>query len=158
MKLKGNGYCKSGYYAGWDNKGTANQDACDLLCLSEEQCTFAAYFKDQTCNRYKDKSCILDTSNNFERAYTTYYKDFGAQGIFYYFFMIMHIDYHKFRIAKLRTLNFAKKTVFWKTSQKFSISDDFENKFRKFILEEKFSILDDFEHKCWTLISLIDAI
>ena len=112
MKLKGNGHCKSGYYAGWDGKGTANQDACNLLCLSEEQCTFAAYFKDgqsQTCSRYKGKSCILKTSNDFERAHTTYYKDLGAQGIFYYFVMIMHIDYHKFRIAKLRTLNFAKK-------------------------------------------------
>ena len=112
MKLKGNGYCKSGYYAGWDDKGTANQDACNLLCLSERQCTFAAYFNDgqsQTCSRYKDKSCILDTSNDFKRAHTTYYKELDAQGIFHFFVIIMQIDNHKFRIAKLRTLNFGKK-------------------------------------------------
>ena len=111
MKLKGNGYCKSGYYAGWDGQGTANQEACNMLCLSEKQCTFAAYLNDgqkQTCSRYKGKSCILDTSSEHKRAHTTYYK-YLPQGIFYFFVMIMHIDYHKFRIAKLRTLNFGEK-------------------------------------------------
>ena len=114
MKLKGNGYCTSGYYAGWDSKGTANQDACNLLCLSERQCTFAAYLGSgqsggKTCNRFKDKRCILDTSDFFKRAHTTYYKEFDTQGIFHFFVIIMQIDNHKFRIAKLRTLNFGKK-------------------------------------------------
>ena len=100
MKLKGNGHCKSGYYAGWDGKGTANQDACNLLCLSEKQCTFAAYYNDgqkQSCSRFNGNSCILDTSDtsessgDFKKAHTTYYKSL-PQGIFQFFIIIMHID------------------------------------------------------------------
>ena len=104
MKLMGNGHCKSGYLAGWDGKGTANQDACNQLCLSEKQCTFAAYVDDakgKSCSRYKGKSCILDTSSVHKKAHTTYYKDLQAQGIFH-FFMIMRT----FLIARLRTLNY----------------------------------------------------
>ena len=78
MKLMGNGHCKSGYLAGWDGKGIANQDACNQLCLSEKQCTFAAYFNDsqtQTCSRYKGKTCILDTSTDRKKAHTPSYKE-----------------------------------------------------------------------------------
>ena len=112
----GNGVCDSGYYAGWDDKGTANQDACNLLCLSEKDCTFAAYFNDgqeKSCSRFKGKSCILGSSDARHRAHTIYYKDL-SQGMFYYFVMIMHIDNCKFRTAKLLTLNFGET---------FSISD-----------------------------------
>jgi len=82
MQLMGNGHCNAGYYAGWDGKGTANQDACNLLCLSEKQCTFASYVNDVkgvSCSRYKGKSCIMDTSSEHIRNHVTYYKDLGDQ-------------------------------------------------------------------------------
>ena len=93
MKLLGNGYCNAGFYAGHDNKGTANQDACNLLCLSEKECTFAAYNggKRKTCSRYNGKSCILYTSDADSRAHTTYYKDL-SQGMFHYSVMITHSE------------------------------------------------------------------
>ena len=122
----GNGVCNSGYYAGWDDKGTANQDACNLLCLSEKQCTFAAYFDDghrKTCSRYKDEICILDASSDYKKAYATYYKDLGAEGIFNFFIVIMYIDYYKFWTARFWALNFGEI---------LKISNDFENKFLDF--------------------------
>ena len=104
MKLMGNGHCKSGYLAGWDGKGTANQDACNQLCLSEKQCTFAAYVNDargKSCSRYKGKNCILDTSSDHKKAHITYYKDLGSQGIFHFLVTIMYIAYHKYCTTKM---------------------------------------------------------
>ena len=117
MKLMGNGICSAGYYAGWDGRGTANQDACNLLCLLEKECTFTAYFNDgqsQTCSRYNGKSCILDTSDAGRRAHTTYYKEL-PQGMFHNFVIIRHIDDNKFRTAELWTLNLGEN---------FSMSDN----------------------------------
>ena len=90
MKLVGNGHCTSGYYAGWDGKGIANQDACKLLCLFEKQCSFAAYVDDgigKSCSRYKGNTCILDTSDDHKKAHTTYRKDIGRWGIYFTFLL-----------------------------------------------------------------------
>merc|ERR1719494_927934 len=92
----GRGYCKHGFYAGWDWKGTGSAEECKRLCLSEEQCTFAAFYRgdshgrrkcswkkvwgipvpfskkchtvnDATCSRYNGASCPL---NNDKGHYT----------------------------------------------------------------------------------------
>ena len=103
----GNGHCKYGYYTSWDGKGIANQDACNRLCPSEKQCTFVAYFNDgqrQTCSHYRGKTCIMDTSSDYKRAF---------------FLIITYIDQRKFWAPKLWTLNFGKI---------FSIADNFGKK------------------------------
>ena len=113
MQVMGIGHCDWLWlYADWDGKGTANQDACNQLCLSEEQCTFASYFNDgqkQTCSRYNGTSCVTDTSNDYIKAHTTYYKDVGTQGIFYFFATIIYIAYQKYCTATLRTLDLGER-------------------------------------------------
>ena len=64
----GIGHCDAGYYAGWDDKGLESRKACEALCLSEEQCTYAAWQHGKTCSRYYGEACNLDrTAKNFEK-------------------------------------------------------------------------------------------
>ena len=103
MKLLGDGYCRfARFYAGEDSKGTANQEACNLLCMSEKECTFAAYINThylQACFRYNSTSCVLDVSSANKIAYTTYYKDPGAfQGMFCFFVIIGTLITINFRL------------------------------------------------------------
>ena len=64
MTIHGQGYCRDGFYAGWDGKGTASQEECNALCLSESQCKYAAWWSHQTCSRYQDSNCILNGDVN----------------------------------------------------------------------------------------------
>ena len=65
----GTGHCDAtGYYAGWDSKGLESSRACKALCLSEEQCTYAAWYHGKTCSRYNGKECNLDRDRkDFEK-------------------------------------------------------------------------------------------
>ena len=65
----GTGHCDAtGYYAGWDSKGLESRKACEAICLSEEQCTYAAWFHGKTCSRYNGETCNLDrTRKDFEK-------------------------------------------------------------------------------------------
>ena len=60
MVAHGLGYCRTGYYAGWDGKGTESQAACNTVCLAEKECTYAAWYKGQTCSRYNLEGCSLN--------------------------------------------------------------------------------------------------
>jgi hypothetical protein len=60
MTSYGQGYCNNEYLRGWDGKGTASQDACNLVCLAETDCTYAAFNKGKTCSRYKGSGCDLN--------------------------------------------------------------------------------------------------
>jgi len=70
MTHLGVGYCTSGFYAGWDGKGIDSQEACNQVCLTEQQCTYAAFFAGETCSRYNGNSCTL----NSDTTHTTYAK------------------------------------------------------------------------------------
>lgn len=77
MFAYGWGYCKNGYYAGWDDIGTANEEDCKKLCLSEVECMYAAYINEgneKTCSRYNQATCQLLTSDSTQRAYKTFFK------------------------------------------------------------------------------------
>ena len=56
------GHCDAGYYAGWDKKGLETRESCDAVCLSETQCTYAAWQLGHTCSRFKNKECNLNPS------------------------------------------------------------------------------------------------
>ena len=64
MESLGKGYCKNGYYKGWDGKGIISQDACIKVCLSEQSCTYAAFYEGKTCSRYYEQSCVLNDDKN----------------------------------------------------------------------------------------------
>ena len=74
----GIGYCDSGYYAGWDGKGTESQEACNKLCLEESQCTYAAWWSGTngkaTCSRYNGKTCSLTCNQPCTNPHVTYWK------------------------------------------------------------------------------------
>ena len=74
----GVGYCDSGYYAGWDGKGTESQEACNKLCLEESQCTYAAWWfetkEKATCSRYNGKTCSLTCNQPCTKPHVTYWK------------------------------------------------------------------------------------
>ena len=74
MKKHGNGYCKSGYYAGHDGKGIESQEDCNNVCLQEPECLYAALHKGKTCSRYNEKICEL----NSDRNHITYKKDLDS--------------------------------------------------------------------------------
>ena len=63
MYYFGIGYCDAGYYAGWDDKGNDSQEACNNICLSELQCTYAAWYPSETCSRYKGTTCNSVTND-----------------------------------------------------------------------------------------------
>jgi hypothetical protein len=65
MKYLGSGFCTSGYYAGWDSKGIESSEACNQVCLSEQQCTYAAFKAGKTCSRYNGDSCTLNSDANY---------------------------------------------------------------------------------------------
>ena len=67
MERFGQGYCKSGFYAGWDGKGLESQDACNKVCLEEPECTYAAWWESVTCSRYNEVDCEL---NGYENHFT----------------------------------------------------------------------------------------
>ena len=67
MERFGQGYCKSGFYAGWDGKGLESQDACNRVCLEEPECTYAAWWESVTCSRYNEVDCEL---NGYENHFT----------------------------------------------------------------------------------------
>jgi hypothetical protein len=60
----GEGYCTTGYYAGWDGKGIKSQADCDAVCASESQCRHAAFYQGKTCSRYKGATCTLNSDKN----------------------------------------------------------------------------------------------
>lgn len=77
MEYRGIGFCDDGYYAGWDGKGEASVQDCKNLCMSEDQCTFAAYFNigdRRTCSRYNKDTCNLDTTSLNAKNHTTFAK------------------------------------------------------------------------------------
>jgi len=74
MTHLGQGYCNEGYYAGWDNQGIASQEACNDVCLNDENCKFAAWNPGYTCSRYKDTTCNLNNDVN----HVTYAKTIGG--------------------------------------------------------------------------------
>ena len=69
MIYYGPGYCDAGYYAGWDNVGTKSQEACNGVCLSEQECTYAAWWPNITCSRYNQTTCTLN-SNAYHVTYS----------------------------------------------------------------------------------------
>ena len=77
MVAYGHGYCKSGYYEGWDEKGKASEEDCKKVCLLDDQCTFASFYESNTCSRYNEASCELPAPDE----YTTFIK----KGIFLIF-------------------------------------------------------------------------
>jgi len=74
MQDHGQGLCTAGYYGGWDGKGLLNDHECKSVCLSEPQCTYAAFYKDRTgrgtCSRYQNSTCSLTTVNEGSNYYT----------------------------------------------------------------------------------------
>merc|ERR1719499_269163 len=64
MTHLGVGYCTSGFYAGWDGQGIDSQEACNQVCLTEQQCTYAAFFAGKTCSRYNGNACTLNSDTN----------------------------------------------------------------------------------------------
>ena len=64
MERFGQGYCKSGYYAGWDGKGVESQDTCNKVCLEDPKCTYAAWWESETCARYNEVDCKLNGDAN----------------------------------------------------------------------------------------------
>ena len=74
MERLGIGYCKNGYDAGWDEKGLDSQEACNLVCLSEKRCKFAAWYPKKTCSRYNGEICDLETNDDFHKSYSTFEK------------------------------------------------------------------------------------
>jgi len=74
MTFKGNGFCTSGYYAGWDGKGIGSQESCNQVCLTEPQCTYAAFYAGRTCSRYRGDSCTLNSDSD----HITYAKQSGV--------------------------------------------------------------------------------
>ena len=64
MERFGQGYCKSGYYAGWDGKGVDSQDTCNKVCLEDPECTYAAWYGSKTCSRYNEVDCKLNGDAN----------------------------------------------------------------------------------------------
>ena len=66
MAHYGKHYCKNpsaGYYAGWDDLGIENEEACKELCKNDQLCTYAASKPGHTCSRYKGESCDLKTDS-----------------------------------------------------------------------------------------------
>ena len=64
MAHYGKHYCKNpsaGYYAGWDDLGIENEEACKELCRRERLCRYAASKPGHTCSRYKGGLCELFT-------------------------------------------------------------------------------------------------
>ena len=62
----GKHYCKNpsaGYYAGWDDLGIENEEACKELCRGERLCKYAASRPGHTCSRYKGGLCELFTDS-----------------------------------------------------------------------------------------------
>ena len=80
MERLGIGYCKDGYDAGWDGKGIESQEACNLVCLSEKRCKFAAWYPNKTCSRYTGTICDLQANTDKEKSHTTFEKK--SSGIF----------------------------------------------------------------------------
>ena len=76
MKTLGQGHCTVEYLAGWDGKGIDSQEACNKVCETENDCTFAAFKKDASCSRYKGKSCKLQ----YHADYFTFQKRTGKDG------------------------------------------------------------------------------
>ena len=64
MDSHGQGYCEAGYYGGWDGLGLDSQDACNAVCMSEDQCTYAAWNSGSTCSRYNGADCALNGKLN----------------------------------------------------------------------------------------------
>ena len=78
MEYFGIVHCNDGYYAGWDGKGEASEEACKNLCMREGLCTFVAYLNmgnRKTCSRYNKDTCNLDANVKYnERNHTTFEK------------------------------------------------------------------------------------
>ena len=82
MTNLGSGFCYNGYYAGWNDKGKNSLEACHDVCLSEPQCTYAAWKNGATCSRYYGVTCNQDGSKNdgnFEN-YALYKKQLPMNG------------------------------------------------------------------------------
>ena len=56
----GDGYCEKGYYAGWDKKAVMRQEDCNMLCLNDPECAYAAFLDKWTCSRYNGETCNLN--------------------------------------------------------------------------------------------------
>ena len=77
MVYFGTGYCDQGYYAGWNDFGgigKESREACNAVCLSEAQCTYAAWNPTYTCSRYNVKTCNLDPTINQDFFYHEIFK------------------------------------------------------------------------------------
>ena len=74
MKIFGQGYCTSGYYAGWDGKGLESQNDCNTVCLEEAECTYAAWDEGKTCSRYHDVDCKMNKNQRDYENHVTFKK------------------------------------------------------------------------------------
>ena len=83
MQDFGQGYCDSGFYAGWHGQGVSSEEDCKNLCLGESKCTFAAYYNEKvgqkSCSRYYEPTCNLLVSTSHTRAHMTFRKS-GSVG------------------------------------------------------------------------------
>ena len=82
MSHLGTGICDNGYYRGWDGKGIESQEACNAVCLSEAQCTYAAWYNGKTCSRYQGKTCNIQSGSSDWDMHVTYTKQPGDRGKF----------------------------------------------------------------------------
>merc|ERR1712032_1254360 len=64
MEDYGKGFCKNNYIRGWDGKGIKSREACNDVCMAEEDCTYAAWYPNRTCSRYNGKDCKLNSDKN----------------------------------------------------------------------------------------------
>ena len=81
----GTGYCNQGYYAGWNDFGgigKESREACNAVCLSEAQCTYAAWNPTYTCSRYNVKICNFDSTVNEDFFYHEIFKKQISQSKF----------------------------------------------------------------------------
>ena len=79
------GHCDAGYYAGWDKKGLETRESCDAVCLSEAQCTYAAWQLGYTCSRFNKKECNLNPSDEGFEKHVTFKKITSPSKIFCFF-------------------------------------------------------------------------
>ena len=91
------GHCDAGYYAGWDGKGLETRKSCDTVCLSEAQCTYAAWQHGETCSRFNQKPCNLNPSDAGFEKHVTFKKITSPGKIFFVFHprLLCFNDFHR---------------------------------------------------------------
>ncbi|CAE7667654.1 unnamed protein product [Symbiodinium sp. CCMP2456] len=74
FSFHGDGFCESGYYAGWGAAESRSLESCKMACSSDPSCTFVSFKEGTACSRFDATAGTCRQLQNQKEGYWTYQK------------------------------------------------------------------------------------